>query len=83
MTVEILSERTRLGHLLEKIECNGKDVLASLSSVCLDGNVNGTINEFERAVDLILPTEPVRSKKKRGHDHIYYVSTPRTDGKFN
>ena len=40
VTVEIPSERTCVGHFLEKIECNDKDVLSVLSSVCLDDNVN-------------------------------------------
>ena len=38
-------------------------------------------NEFERAVAFLLPTDPVKNNKKRGHDQIYYVSTPRTAGK--
>ena len=39
------------------------------------------INEFERAVAILLPTDPVKNKKKRGHAHSYYVSTPRTTDK--
>ena len=81
MTVEILSELTHVGHLLENIELNDMDVLAALSSVSFDDNANGMINEFERAVDFLLPTDPVKNKKKRGHVQISYVSTPRTDGK--
>ena len=41
MTVEILSECTYVGHLLENIECNEKDFLSVLSSVLLGDNVNG------------------------------------------
>ena len=67
--------------LLENIECNDKDFSPALSYVCLDYNVNGMINEFERAVAFLLPTDTVNNKKKRGHAHISYVSTPRTAGK--
>ena len=81
MRVEIPRERTRVRHLLENIECNDKDVLAALSSVCLDDNVNRMRNKRERAVAFLLPTDPVKNNKKRGHDQIYYVSTPRTAGK--
>ena len=38
-------------------------------------------NEFERAVAFLLPTDPVKNKKKRGHAQISYVSTPRMAGK--
>ena len=81
VTVEIQSERMREGHLLDNIEVNDKDVSAALSYVCLDDNVNGTRNDFERAVDFLLLNEPVKNKKKRGHVHICYVSAHRTAGK--
>ena len=81
VTVEIQSERMREGHLLDNIEVNDKDVSAALSYVCLDDNVNGTRNDFERAVDFLLLNEPVKNKKKRGHAHIYYVSTSSTASK--
>ena len=58
-----------------------KDILAALSSVCLDDNVNGRINESKREVAFLLPTDPVKNKKKRGHVHIYYVFTPSKSGK--
>ena len=35
----------------------------------------------KRAVYFLLPTDPVKNKKKRGNAHISYVSTPRTTGK--
>ena len=81
MTVEIPIKRTHVGHLLKTIYCNVKDVLSALSYVRLDDNVNGMRNYFERAVDFLLPTEPEKNRKKRGHANISYVSTPRTAGK--
>ena len=79
--VKITSECTRVEHLLENIDCIYKDVSAALSSAYLDDNVNGTINEFEREGDFLLPTDPVKNKKKRVYAQISYVSTPRTGGK--
>ena len=81
MAVDILSERTRVGNLIENIEFNDKDVSAALSYFHLDYNVNRIRNESKKAVYLLLPTDPVNNKKKRGHTQIYYVSTPRTAGK--
>ena len=78
VTVDIPSERTRVGHLLENIECNDKDALTALSYVRLDNNVNGMRNEFEREVAFLLPTDPAKNKNKRRHAQISYVSTPRT-----
>ena len=43
--------------------------------------MNGTINEFEREGDFLLPTDPVKNKKKRVYAQISYVSTPRKAGK--
>ena len=43
--------------------------------------MNRMRNEFERAVDLLLPTDPVKNKNKRGYAQISYASTPRTAGK--
>ena len=43
--------------------------------------MNGMRNYFESAVALILSTDPVKNIKKRGHDQIFYVSTPNTAGK--
>ena len=71
----------RVEYILENIKCNDKDVSAALSSVRLDDSVNGTRNQFKRAVAFLLPNEPVRNKKNRGHAQISYVSTPRTPGR--
>ena len=81
VTVDISSECTRVRHMLENIECNDKDLSAVLSYVCLNDNVIGMRNEFETPVAFLLPTDPVKNKKKKESAHISYVSTPRTGGK--
>ena len=67
VTVEIPSERTHVGNILENIECNDKYFLAALSYFRLDDNVNGMVNDFERDVAFLLPNDPVKNKKRRGH----------------
>ena len=70
VAVELPNERTRVGYLLENIDCNDKNVTTALSHIRLDdtvdaaGNPSGLRNEFEGAVAFLLPTDPV--KKKRG-----------------
>ena len=49
--------------------------------MCLDDIVNGMKNESESEVAFLLPTDPVNNNKKRGHDQISYVPTPRTASK--
>ena len=44
--VDIPIERTGVGHMLDNIECNDKDVSAALSSIILDDNLNGIRNDF-------------------------------------
>ena len=73
MIFDILNERTRLGHLQENIEFK--------TSIHLDDSVNGMRNEFKRIVAFLLPTDPAKNKKKRGHPQISHVSIPRTAGK--
>ena len=70
VAVELPNERTRVGYLLENIDCNDKNVTTALSHIRLDdtvdaaGTPSGLRNEFEGAVAFLLPTDPV--KKKRG-----------------
>ena len=78
VAVELPNERTRVGYLLENIECNDKDVTAALSHIRLDDTVDATgtptgkRNDFEGAVAFLLPTDPVKKKRggKRPHAQI-------------
>ena len=62
--IELPNERTRVGYLLENIDCSDKDVTTALSHIRLDDSVTGMRSDFERSVAFLLPTDPV--KKKRG-----------------
>ena len=71
VSVELPNERTRVGYLIENIDCQDKDVTTAVSHIRLDDTVDaqglpsGTRNDFERAVAFLLPMDPV-GKKKRG-----------------
>ena len=62
--IELPNERSRVGYLLENIDCSDKDVTTALSHIRLDDSVGGMRSDFERSVAFLLPTDPV--KKKRG-----------------
>ena len=63
--VEIPNERSRVGYLLDNIDCQDRDVTTALSHIRLDDTQQGMRSDFERAVAFLLPTDPVK-KKKRG-----------------
>ena len=81
---ELPNERTRVGYLIDNIDCSDKDVTMAISHIWLDDGVDatglptGTRNDFERAVAFLLPTDPVRKKKRGGKRHAAHISA--TDG---
>ena len=62
--IELPNERSRVGYLLDNIDCSDKDVTTALSHIRLDDTPTGMRMDFERSVAFLLPTDPV--KKKRG-----------------
>ena len=66
--IELPNERTRVGYLLENIDCNDRDVTTTLSHIRLDDSPTGMRSDFERAVAFLLPTDPI--KKKRGGKRV-------------
>ena len=74
VATELPNERTRVGYLLENIECNDLGVKTALSHIRLDDGATGMRSSFERAVAFLLPTDPVRKRKvKRGAAQISAV----------
>ena len=61
--IELPNERTRVGYLLENIDCHDKDVTTALSHIRLDDSPTGMRSDFERSVAFLLPTDPVKKKK--------------------
>ena len=66
VSVELPNKRTRVGYLLDNVDCNNKDVTTALSHICLDNGPNGMRGDFERAVAFLLPTNPVKRKRVGG-----------------
>ena len=81
VAVELPNERTRVGYLLENIDCNDKDVTAALSHIRLSNGPNGMRDDFERAVAFLLPTDPVKKRGGRAKRNSAQISsTQGSDG---
>ena len=84
VAVELPNERTRVGYLIENINCNDKDVTTAVSHVRLSDGPGGMRGDFELAVAFLLPTDPVKRKKsgaKRGSAQISAAHAARGDDK--
>lgn len=71
--VELPNERSRVGYLLDNIDCPDRDVVTALSHIRMDDGAAGMRSDFERAVAFLLPTDPVKKKRggnKRNAGHI-------------
>ena len=70
-------ERARVGYLLENIENNDADLRAAVASIKMDDKPNGLREDFEKAVAILLPTDPVvKKKRKRTAKISSVVDTP-------
>ena len=66
IALEVPNERTHVRYLLDNSkECPDKDVTADIAAIWLDNSAGNMRNEFERAVDFLLPIEPVKKGRKR------------------
>ena len=75
VTCTVPNERERVGFLTEAMrECNDADVKAALANIRLQDTAQGMRNQFEKAVTHLLPTDPVKSKKKRTNADISAVA---------
>ena len=61
---QVPDQRTRVGYLIENIKCADSDVKAAIAAIKLDDNPTGLRNDFERAVALLIPCDPVAKKRK-------------------
>ena len=68
-------ERARVGYLLENIKNNDADLRAAVASIKMDDKPTGLRENFEKAVAILLPTDPVvKKKKKRNRAEISSVT---------
>ena len=75
VTCTVPDERTRVGFITDAMrECNDPDVKAALANIHLQDTPTGMRNNFEKAVTHLLPTDPVKTKKKRSNADISSVA---------
>ena len=59
---QLPNEHTRVGYLLEGIQCPDPGLQAAMASVRTDNGANGMRSDFERAAAHLLPYDPVAQK---------------------
>ena len=63
---QLPNEHTRVGYLLEGIQCSDPGLQAAMASVRMDDGPNGMRNDFEKAVAHLLPYDPIARKQAAG-----------------
>ena len=63
---QLLNKVTRVGYLLEGIQCSDPGLQAAMASVQTDDGVNGMRSDFEKAAAHLLPYDPVARKRTAG-----------------
>ena len=63
---QLPNEHTRVGYLLEGIQCSDPGLQAAMASVWTDDGANGMRSDFEKAVAHLLPYDPVPRKRAAG-----------------
>ena len=79
MQLKLPNDCTRVGWLIHNMkECPDKDVSAALAEIRLDDGAAGMRSDFERAVAFLLPTNPIKKRKRsnRGTATISSVGVP-------
>ena len=74
---QLPNEYTRVGYLLDAIECSDAPLQAAMALVRNDTAATGKRNDFESAAAFLLPHDPVAKKRqtKRPHADIASVET--------
>ena len=63
---QLPNEHTRVGYLLEGIQCPDPSLQAAMVSMRTDDGANGTRSDFERAAAHLLPNDPIAWKWSAG-----------------
>ena len=63
---QLRNEHSRVGFLIDAIQCADAGLQAAMASVKTDNSPNGLRNNFERAVSHLLPYDPVAKKQATG-----------------
>ena len=63
---QLPNEHSRVGFLIDAIQCANAGLQAAMASVKTDNGPHGLRNNFERAVSHLLPYDPVAKKRATG-----------------
>ena len=63
ITYQLPNEHSRVGYLIDAIQCGDAGLQAAMASVKTDQTVNGLRNNFEAAATHLLPYDPVQKKR--------------------
>ena len=63
---QLPNEHSHVGFLIDAIQCADTGLQAAMASVKTDNGSHGLRNNFERAVSLLLPHDPVAKKRATG-----------------
>ena len=63
ITYQLPNEHSRVGYLLDAIQCSDAGLQAAMASIKTDQDVNGLRNNFEAAATHLLPYDPVQKKR--------------------
>ena len=63
---QLPNKLTRVGYLLEGIQCSDPGFQAAMASVWTDDGVNRMRSDFEKAAAHLLPYDPVARKRTAG-----------------
>jgi hypothetical protein len=66
---QLPNEHSRVGFLLEGIQCADPGLQAAMASVKTDNGPNGLRNDFEATAAHLLPYDPVAKKRTAGSKH--------------
>ena len=71
---QLPNERTRVGYLLEAIQCGDAPLQAAMALVLNDDGVGGKRSDFEATAAFIIPKCPVARRKQQGKRPIGSIS---------
>jgi hypothetical protein len=66
VTYQLPNEHSRVGYLLEAIQCSDTGLQAAMASIKTDQSADGLRNKFEAAATHLMPDDPVQKKRTSG-----------------
>jgi hypothetical protein len=66
VTYQLPNEHSRVGYLLDAIQCNDAGLQAAMASIKTDQTADGLRNDFEASATHLLPYDPVQKKRNDG-----------------